>query len=121
MLRVLICDDNLAAAEAIQAVVASALDRAGKRARIYTYTDAGAISRQIMESCDIALLDIDYDGADYNGMDIARKLRSFARDAVIIFVTNFIEYAPSFPLAASFSFVARDTGLPMAAAFWIIV
>ena len=107
MLRILICDDDLATANAIQAVVESALDGAGKRAKIYTYTDAGAISRQIMESCDIALLDIDYDGIDYNGMDIARKLRSFARDAVIIFVTNFIEYAPAGYEVGAFRYILK--------------
>lgn len=64
------------------------------RYKIYAYTDAETISKQIMASCDIALLDIDFGKSDQNGMDLARKLRTLRADAVIIFITNYIEYAP---------------------------
>lgn len=46
-----------------------------------------------LQECDIAFLDIDFPKEDYNGMDIARKLRAQNKKAVLIFVTNFVEYA----------------------------
>lgn len=107
MLNILICDDDMSIVTAIQAIVESVLSAANKRARFHTYTDVCAISKQIMEGCDIALLDIDYDGAAYNGMDIARKLRSLRSDTVIIFVTNFIEYAPAGYEVRAFRYILK--------------
>lgn len=107
MLSILICDDDMSTVATIQTSVESVLNAEDKRARFHMYTDAGAISKQIMESCDIALLDIDYDGAAYNGMDIARKLRSLRSDTVIIFVTNFIEYAPAGYEVRAFRYILK--------------
>ena len=107
MPNILICDDDMSIVTAIQAIVESVLSAANKRARFHTYTDVCAISKQIMEDCDIALLDIDYDGAAYNGMDIARKLRSLRSDTVIIFVTNFIEYAPAGYEVRAFRYILK--------------
>lgn len=41
---------------------------------------------------DIALLDIDM--GETNGIELARKLRASNENIVIIFITNFIQYAP---------------------------
>lgn len=114
MLSILICDDVIDMIDTMRSIAESVLNRVGKRAKFYTYTDATSISEPIMSSCDIALLDIDYDGADYNGMDIARKIRSLRSDAVIIFVTNFIEYAPEGYEVQAFRYILKrdlDTDL----------
>ena len=76
MLSILICDDDTTVLTAIRAITESVLKEFDKKARIYTFTDATSISEQILSDCDIAFLDIDFDGAGYNGMDIARKIRS---------------------------------------------
>lgn len=94
MLRILLCDDDIGMIDTMRSVTETTLKESNLKAKIYTYTDARSISDQILSSCDIALLDIDFDSAKYNGMDVARKLRSLRSDTVIIFVTNFIEYAP---------------------------
>ncbi len=65
------------------------------------------ISTQILSSADIAFLDVDYSGKNYNGMDIARKLRSLRKDTVIIFVTNFIEYAPEGYEVQAFRYILK--------------
>ena len=95
MLSILICDDDANMIAAMQTATESALKEANVKARIFTFLDASSVSEQILSSCDIALLDIDFDGASCNGMDIARKIRALGADTVIIFVTNFIEYAPA--------------------------
>lgn len=107
MLNILICDDDIGMIDTMRSIAESVLNEAGKRAKFYTYTDAASISEQIIAGCDIALLDIDYDGADYNGMDIARRIRSLRNDTVIIFVTNFIEYAPEGYEVQAFRYILK--------------
>lgn len=107
MLSILICDDDLGMVDIMRSIVESVLQESGKKARIHTFTDASLVSNQLLSSCDIALLDVDFDGAGYNGMDVARKLRAMRSDAVIIFVTNFIEYAPEGYEVQAFRYVLK--------------
>lgn len=107
MISILICDDDTTVLTAIRTTTESVLKESDKKARIHTFTDATPISEQILSSCDIALLDIDFDGAGYNGMDIARKIRSLRSDTVIIFVTNFIEYAPEGYEVQAFRYILK--------------
>lgn len=107
MLSILICDDDFRMVATMKAAAESVLSEAEKKAKIHTFTDATSISEQILSSCDIALLDIDFDGAEYNGMDIARKLRGLRNDTVIIFVTNFIEYAPEGYEVQAFRYILK--------------
>ena len=107
MLNILICDDDIGMIDTMRSITESVLNEAGKRAKFFTYTDVASISEQIITGCDIALLDIDYDGADYNGMDIARRIRSLRNDTVIIFVTNFIEYAPEGYEVQAFRYILK--------------
>ena len=114
MLSILICDDDANMIEAMQTTTESVLKKANVKARILTFLDAASISEQILSNCDIALLDIDFDGAAYNGMDIAQKIRALGADTVIIFVTNFIEYAPEGYEVRAFRYILKrnlDTDL----------
>ena len=63
-------------------------EKKNEKTVIRTYTNADEISTQILSSCDLALLDIDFKQKDYNGLDLARKLRLLRPDAIIIFITN---------------------------------
>lgn len=107
MLRILICDDDVALVGTMRSIVESVLNECSRKAKIYTFTDASAVSDQVLSSCDIALLDIDFEGATYNGIDVARRLRAFRSDTVIIFVTNFIEYAPEGYEVQAFRYVLK--------------
>lgn len=107
MLSILICDDDISMVDKICTVTETILRNADKKAKIYTFTDAATISDQILAGCDIVLLDIDFEEVDYNGMDVARRLRSLRSDTVIIFVTNFIEYAPEGYEVQAFRYVLK--------------
>jgi len=107
MLSILICDDDISMVAAMRATTESVLRELGVKAKIHTFADTASISKQILSDCDIALLDIDFDGAEQNGMDIARKLRSLRSDTVIIFVTNFIEYAPAGYEVRAFRYILK--------------
>lgn len=107
MLSILICDDDARTLTTMKTTTEILLKETEKKAKIHTFTNGASISHQILSSCDIALLDIDFDAADYNGMDVARKLRSLRNDAVIIFVTNFIEYAPEGYEVRAFRYILK--------------
>ena len=114
MVSILICDDDIGITNTMRSIVESVLLKSGKKARIHTFTDASLVSDQLLSGCDIALLDIDFEEAGYNGMDVARRLRTFRRDTIIIFVTNFIEYAPEGYEVQAFRYVLKrdiDTDL----------
>lgn len=107
MVSILICDDDIVMLNRIKSVIEPVLADSGTKAKIHAFSDAEQISDQILSACDIALLDIDFDRANYNGMDVARKLRTLRSDTVIIFVTNFIEYAPEGYEVQAFRYVLK--------------
>lgn len=94
MLRVLICDDDPLFAKSLQASLTALFQKHDVEAKIHTYTCWEDVGTIILSSYDIAFLDIDFSGYQYTGIDIARKLRSVRQDSIIIFVTNYIEFAP---------------------------
>lgn len=107
MLRILICDDDIEMLNRIKAIAEDGFLGLDIKTKIHTYTDASQISNQILSSCDIALLDIDFESEKYNGMDVARNLRMVRKDAIIIFITNFIEYAPEGYEVQAFRYVLK--------------
>lgn len=94
MLRILICDDDVLFSQGLTGRIRQILVGKGIQAQIHNYSSAEGISPEAMARYDIAFLDIDFSGKSYTGIDIARKLRQLRRDTVILFVTNFPEYAP---------------------------
>lgn len=107
MIRVLICDDDEAFLNSMYDSVAAFLEEKQVKAKLHKFQYMEEISDQMMASCDIAFLDIDYNARNYTGMDIARRLRQFRKDAIIIFVTNFIEYAPEGYEVQAFRYILK--------------
>ena len=89
-LNLLICDDEPAVAEQVSALLRDHCEKSGISAHFYPFSDPGAIKD--LSSYDIAFLDIDM--GDSSGIDLARTLRRENPGVVIIFLTNFIQYAP---------------------------
>ena len=93
MYHVFLCDDDADYLADLKRRVSSFIQSNNIAAKIYTFSSMESISNQLLKTCDIAILDIDFTGKDYSGIDIAKRLRTFRNDAVVIFATNFIEYA----------------------------
>lgn len=108
MFRVILCDDNQPFLNNLSALIEKSLTQMGQKYKIHTYTAMEQISDQLLSSCDIAVLDIDFTGKLYNGLDIARRLRNFRSDSIIIFVTNYIEYAPEGYEVQAFRYVLKS-------------
>ena len=107
VIRVIICDDDEIFLEKLRKSIDSALQGMNVTAKIHTYSRMEDIGQPILASCDIAFLDIDFAHTRYNGLDIARKLREERKDAIIIFVANFLEYAPEGYEVQAFRYVLK--------------
>ena len=89
-MNLLICDDEPAVVEQVSALLRDHCEKSGISAHFYPFSDPGAIKD--LSSYDIAFLDIDM--GDSSGIDLARTLRRENPGIVIVFLTNFIQYAP---------------------------
>ena len=94
MIQIVICDDNQPFMESLRGEIRNILNHHGIDAVIFTFEDAALIPDKVLSRCDVFFLDIDFAGKQYTGIDVARKIRQVRHDSVVIFVTNFIEYAP---------------------------
>lgn len=108
MISVLLCDDDVRFLEKLKAATEAFFAARGLPAKIMGFSDAGEIGAETLNTCDIALLDIDYGGQTDNGMDLARRLRKARKDAVIVFVTNYVEYAPEGYEVQAFRYLMKN-------------
>lgn len=116
MLRIIICDDNPDILDVVNTIATREANAAAKKAKVHTFTNPHQISPTLLSSCDIALLDIDFNDNGINGVQLARSLRKYRTDAIIIFITNFIEYAPEGYEVQAFRYVLKrkmETDLPV--------
>lgn len=107
MFQILLCDDDETFLKNLRKQVENSLDLLGQAAKIYAYKSMNEISPSILAGCDLAFLDIDFEHTRHNGIDIARKLREVRKDAVIVFVTNYIEYAPEGYEVQAFRYIMK--------------
>lgn len=94
MMRILLCDDNTAFLKSLRSEIRRVLDTLHVEAVIHTVDTPEDIAGDLLASCDVFFLDIDFANRAYNGIDIAKVIRRHKADAIIIFVTNYVEYAP---------------------------
>ena len=107
VLHIFLCDDDASYLADIKDRVSNFISRNSIVAKIFTFSSMEEISDQLLKSCDIAILDIDFSNKNYSGIDIARRLRIMRKDAVIIFATNFIEYAPEGYEVQAFRYIIK--------------
>lgn len=94
MIRIILCDDDSIFLERMRVDIRSALKQMNIEAVIQIFNEIETIPLQAMLDCDIIFLDIDFNDKKYTGIDVARKIRNARQNAIIIFLTNYIEYAP---------------------------
>ena len=89
-MRILVCDDEQKLIDLELSILQEYCRSTNIAATFFTFTDS--LSAGNIGEFDIAFLDIDME--KLNGIELARKLRSKNPTSIIIFVTNFIQYAP---------------------------
>lgn len=93
MLRILLADDEPLFLAAIEKRLTKYAEHMQINVRINKY-ERDDMSSIVLSTYDIAFLDIDFGKESGSGIEIARRIREKRNDTIIIFVTNFIEYAP---------------------------
>lgn len=105
-LQILICDDDPDFLDRTHRIAGAIFEKLNRPACFSLFQLAEGISEECLTSCDIALLDVDF-GTRTNGMDLARALRKVNSRAVLIFITNFIEYAPEGYEVQAFRYILK--------------
>jgi DNA-binding LytR/AlgR family response regulator len=105
--NVILCDDDPTFLAALQRKVERAISKLNTESTITTFNNPTDIPQGLMTVCDLAFLDIDFESREQNGIDIARKLRQVNKRAVILFITNFIEYAPEGYEVQAFRYILK--------------
>ena len=93
-IKVILCDDDPVFLKALLSEVERTFAKLNMMAEISAFNSPIDISHELLTTCDMAFLDIDFECEDQNGIDIARTLRQVNSHALIFFVTNYIDYAP---------------------------
>ena len=102
-MKVLVCDDSQEDLDRVAALLAEPCRN------IRAQLTAASRPEELGDlSCfDLAFLDIDMKGTD--GLTLARRLRAARPDAVIVFVTNFVQYAPEGYEVQAFRYLLKPT------------
>lgn len=108
MNKILICDDDRSFSMQLCSEIRQIMGSASQKIQIRTFVHAEDIPKDYLADCDIAFLDIDFAGKSYTGIDIARHLRKLQSNAIIIFVTNFPEYAPEGYEVQAFRYLLKN-------------
>ena len=105
--KVVLCDDDADFLNIFRGEIIAAFEKLNLKAELTTFNSAEYIPDGMFTSCDMVFLDIDFEGEDYNGIDIARRLRAVNKKAVLFFVTNFIDYAPAGYEVQAFRYILK--------------
>lgn len=106
MVKILICDDDSTFAQSMFKMILSLPAYSSKSMKLSCLTDIAEMSANTIAQYDILFLDIDL--GKESGIDLARKMRKMNPEAVLIFVTNFSEYAPEGYEVDAFRYLAKS-------------
>lgn len=106
-LSVLLCDDDGAFLQTLRSETARTFAHLNIQAQVSAFHRPADVPPQLLDACQLALLDIDYEGEIENGIDFARRLRRRNPRALILFVTNYIDYAPAGYEVQAFRYILK--------------
>lgn len=106
-MQILVCDDNPYMVNRLFDLIQHQISLQGISSTFSIVSNTDDLHNLDYTAFDLAFLDVDM--GEYNGVDLARKLHAARPDAVIVFVTNFIEYAPSGYEVNAFRYVLKNT------------
>lgn len=93
MIHIFICDDDPEFVQTFSREITALPAYSSRSMNLHALTNPASLNADVLALCDILFLDIDL-GETKNGIDLARGMRRINPGAVLIFVTNFSEYAP---------------------------
>ena len=106
MIHVLVCDDDATFVENMTTRLNELALQLKRKIKVTKVVHPEYLTAKTARDIDIAFLDIDM--GKINGMDIAREFRTIRNDFVLIFVTNYREYAPEGYEVRAFRYLPKD-------------
>ena len=109
MIRIAICDDELAMVQQNEEITKSSLQACGIGYEIVTYTQSGNLLCDIVEDnffYDLILLDIEM--PQISGMELAAQIKDALPNVKIIFITSHVEYAIDAYELSIFRYVPKE-------------
>ena len=113
MIHILICDDDAAFTQNMVSKIKALSAYSPKAMTLQCLTDVSSMNSEVLTKFDILFLDIDL--KNKNGIELARGMRNRNPESVLIFVTNFSEYAPEGYEVDAFRYLSKmelDKKLP---------
>ena len=106
-IHILLCDDDPVFLQELQRQIRRVFAKMGRALTVVSYDSPARIEPKRLETCDMAFMDIDFEGDEENGIGIARRLRERNRHACVFFVTNYIDYAPAGYEVQAFRYILK--------------
>ena len=92
MVEIVVLDDDICCIEAIKDISRRHFEHVDEEYELRCHTDTEEFLNEMKErDCDIILLDMELPGT--SGLEVGSKVKLCQPDAVLIFITNYVEYA----------------------------
>lgn len=103
-MKILICDDDNLTLHGISLLIQEYFDNKCGANRIIEITNPGEVD--FTAEYDVVFLDIDM--PQMSGVDLARKIHRYWPNTVIIFITNYVQYAPEGYEVGAFRYLMKN-------------
>lgn len=114
MIQLLICDDNPSFVSKLHNMLTHLYGSRKPQIDITDIINPLNLKKQDIEKADIIFLDVDM--GNINGIALARYIRSIRQNSILIYVTNYMQYAPEGYEVNAFRYLAKsdlDEKLPL--------
>lgn len=106
-IQIVLCDDDPIFLKKLQNEIERIFAKLNMTAAINSFNSPMDIPEALFADCNMAFLDIDFESEDRNGIDIARALRQVNAHALLFFVTNYVDYAPTGYEVQAFRYILK--------------
>ncbi len=106
-IQIVLCDDDPIFLKKLQDEIERIFSKLNMKAEITAFNRPMDIPEALLADCNMAFLDIDFESEDRNGIDIARTLRQMNGHALLFFVTNYVDYAPTGYEVQAFRYILK--------------
>lgn len=106
VVKVLVCDDDPKFVSRLSQLLHGYIPGGGTELKIFSLSDPSQLTDQLLRRANILFLDIDM--GEVSGMEIARHLRALHSNAILIFVTNYVQYSPEGYEVQAFRYILKS-------------
>lgn len=103
-MKILVCDDESSVVQQISAIIDAYCASNGSKALILKATDPSKVD--LADEFDVAFLDVDM--PQMSGIDLAQKIHARWPNSILVFVTNYVQYAPDGYEVGAFRYLMKN-------------